>query len=79
MESLIKNKNISSEYILNSLQSPILVINSINKKIIYCNNSTEIFLETSKKNIINQKINNIDHPTNIACKKLLNINENLIF
>ncbi len=59
MESLIKNKNISSEYILNSLQSPILVINSINKKIIYCNNSTEIFLETSKKNIINQKINNI--------------------
>ena len=58
MESLIKNKNISSEYILNSLQSPILVINSINKKIIYCNNSTEIFLETSKKNIINQKINN---------------------
>lgn len=37
------------------------------------------FLKNINTIIINQKINNIDHPTNIACKKLLNINENLIF
>ena len=46
MNTLSKNTELNSDFILNSLQSPIIVINSIKKKIIYCNNATEIFLET---------------------------------
>ena len=59
MDTLIKNTELSSDFILNSLQSPIIVINSIKKKIIYCNNATEIFLETSGKNIVGKKINSL--------------------
>ena len=59
MDTLIKNTELSSDFILNSLQSPIIVINSAKKKIIYCNNATEIFLEMSGKNIIGKKINNL--------------------
>ena len=56
MDTLVKNTELSSDFILNSLQSPIIVINSAKKKIIYCNNATEIFLETSGKNIVGKKI-----------------------
>ena len=56
MDTLVKNTELSSEFILNSLQNPIIVINSAKKKIIYCNNAVEIFLETSRKNIIGKKI-----------------------
>ena len=59
MNTLAKNIDLNSEYILNSLQSPIIVINSTKKTIIYCNNATEIFLDTSGKNIVGKKINNI--------------------
>ena len=59
MDTLIKNTELSSDFILNSLQSPIIVINSAKKKIIYCNNATEIFLETSGKNIVGKKINSL--------------------
>ena len=59
MDTLVKNTELSSEFILNSLQSPIIVINSAKKTIIYCNNAAEIFLETSRKNIIGRKINNL--------------------
>ena len=59
MDTLVKNTELSSEFILNSLQNPIIVINSAKKKIIYCNNAVEIFLETSRKNIIGKKINNL--------------------
>ena len=59
MDTLVKNTELSSEFILNSLQSPIIVINSTKKTIIYCNNAAEIFLEMSKKNIIGKKINNL--------------------
>ena len=59
MDTLVKNTELSSEFILNSLQSPIIVINSAKKTIIYCNNAAEIFFETSRKNIIGKKINNL--------------------
>ena len=59
MDTLVKKTELNSEFILNSLQSPIIVINSIKKKIIYCNNSTEIFLEMSGKNIVGKKINSL--------------------
>ena len=59
MDTLVKNTELSSEFILNSLQSPIIVINSAKKTIIYCNNAAEIFLEMSRKNIIGKKINNL--------------------
>jgi len=59
MDTLIKNTELNSEFILNSLQSPIIVINSTKKKIIYCNNATEIFLEMSGKNIVGKKINSL--------------------
>ena len=59
MDTLIKNTELSSDFILNSLQSPIIVINSTKKKIIYCNNATEIFLETGGKNIVGKKINSL--------------------
>ena len=59
MNTLSKNTELNSDFILNSLQSPIIVINSIKKKIIYCNNATEIFLETSGKNIVGKKINSL--------------------
>ena len=49
MDTLVKNTELSSEFILNSLQSPIIVINSAKKTIIYCNNAAEIFFETSRK------------------------------
>ena len=55
MNTLAKNIDLNSEYILNSLQSPIIVINSTKKTIIYCNNATEIFLDTSGKNIVGKK------------------------
>ena len=59
MDTLVKKTELNSEFILNSLQSPIIVINSIKKTIIYCNNSTEIFLEMSGKNIVGKKINSL--------------------
>jgi len=59
MDTLVKNTELSTEFILNSLQSPIIVINSTKKKIIYCNNPTEIFLETSKKNIVGKKVSKL--------------------
>ena len=59
MDTLVKNRELPSEYILNSLQSPIIVINSIKKMIIYCNHAAEIFLEMSGRNIIGKKINNL--------------------
>ena len=58
MNTLSKNTELNSDFILNSLQSPIIVINSIKKKIIYCNNATEIFLETGGKNIVGKNIAN---------------------
>jgi len=59
MNTLSKNTELNSDFILNSLQSPIIVINSIKKKIIYCNNATEIFLETGGKNIVGKKISSL--------------------
>ena len=59
MDTLVKKTELNSDFILNSLQSPIIVINSIKKTIIYCNNSTEIFLEMSGKNIVGKKINSL--------------------
>ena len=59
MDTLVKSKELDSEFILNSLQSPIIVINSVKKMIIYCNHATEIFLELSRRNIIGKKINNL--------------------
>ena len=59
MDTLVKKTELNSEFILNSLQSPIIVINSIKKTIIYCNNSTEIFLEMSGRNIVGKKINSL--------------------
>ena len=56
MNYLINTKKLNSEFILNSLQSPIIIINSIKKTIIYCNNATEVFFDIGKKKIINQKI-----------------------
>ena len=40
MDRLVKNTELNSDFILNSLQSPIIVINSAKKKIIYFNNAT---------------------------------------
>ena len=59
MDTSIKKVELNSEFILNSLQSPIIVINSLKKKIIYCNHATEILLEISSKNIIGKKIDTI--------------------
>ena len=59
MDTLIKNTELNSDFILNSLQSPIIVIKATKKKIIYCNNATEVFLETSEKNIVGKKINSL--------------------
>ena len=59
MNTLPINTELNSDFILNSLQSPIIVINSIKKKIIYCNNATEIFLETGGKNIVGKKISSL--------------------
>ncbi len=59
MDTLVKSKELDSEFILNSVQSPIIVINSVKKTIIYCNHATEIFLELSRRNIIGKKINNL--------------------
>ncbi len=59
MDTLVKSKELDSEFILNSLQNPIIVINSVKKTIIYCNHATEIFLELSRRNIIGKKINNL--------------------
>ena len=59
MNTLPRNTELNSDFILNSLQSPIIVINSIKKKIIYCNNATEIFLETGGKNIVGKKISSL--------------------
>ena len=57
MDKLVKSTELNSEIILNSLQSPIIVINSIKKKIIYCNNAAEVFFEISGRNIVGEKIN----------------------
>ena len=59
MDTLVKSKELDSEFILNSVQNPIIVINSVKKTIIYCNHATEIFLELSRRNIIGKKINNL--------------------
>tara|TARA_Y100000590_G_scaffold142282_1_gene163259 strand:- start:1134 stop:2195 length:1062 start_codon:yes stop_codon:yes gene_type:complete len=60
MDTLVNNSNkLNTESILNSLQSPIIVINSTKKTIIYCNNAAEIFLDMGGKNIIGKKINNL--------------------
>ena len=56
MDTLIKKTDLNSDFIQNSLQCPIIVINSVKKTIIYCNNATEIFFETSGKNIVGKKI-----------------------
>ncbi|PPR37859.1 MAG: Nitrogen regulation protein NR(II) [Alphaproteobacteria bacterium MarineAlpha6_Bin4] len=56
MDILVKKKELKSDFILNSLQSPIIVINSSNKKIIYCNNATEVLLEMGNKNITGEKV-----------------------
>ena len=45
MNTLPRNTELNSDFILNSLQSPIIVINSIKKKIIYCNNATDFFID----------------------------------
>jgi len=59
MDTLIKKTDLNSDFILNSLQCPIIVINSVKKTIIYCNNATEIFFETSVKNIVGKKIKSL--------------------
>ena len=59
MDTLVKKTELNSDFILNSLQSPIIVINSTKKTIIYCNYATEIFLEMSGKNIVGKNINSL--------------------
>ena len=59
MNNLLNENNINSDVVLNSLQSPIIVLNSRKKTIIYCNSAFENFIELSKKNVLGKKIEDI--------------------
>ena len=59
MDTLVNSTILNSEFILNSIQSPIIVINSTKKTIIYCNSATEDFLEKSNSSILNKNIKDI--------------------
>ena len=57
MNNLLNENNVNSDVILNSLQTPIIVINSRKKTIAYCNSAFEEFIELSREKILGKKIN----------------------
>ena len=59
MDKFLKKNDVSLDFVLNSLQNPIIVINSKEKTINYCNLAAENFLDMSKKKILGKKIDNI--------------------
>jgi len=59
MNNLLNENNVNSDVILNSLQSPIIVLNSRKKTIIYCNSAFEGFIELSKKKILGKRVDEL--------------------
>lgn len=59
MNNLLSKNNINSDIVLNTLQSPIILLNSTKKTIIYCNNAFEEFVDLSKKKILGKKIDDL--------------------
>ena len=79
MDTLVNSIDLNSEFILNSIQSPIIVINAAKKTIIYCNSATEDFLEKSKISILNKKIEEIfkfNEDLNLLINKTIKNNTN---
>ena len=59
MNKITKIRNDINEYILNSIQNAVILINSKKKTIIYCNNASEDLLGLSKRKILNQNLSKI--------------------
>ena len=57
MNNLLSETKVNPDVILNSLQTPIIVINSRKKTIAYCNSAFEEFIELSREKILGKKLN----------------------